>query len=129
MRIGELAFLLVRAARADANCKHGKGDEYMGLRDKELAAFLNTLRALSERQFRAVEKALHIKILSINGFHVEVNNLGEVELRLREGNTLIPARVVSEVTLRILRLLTLAGVTEPPALSWRSCSGSRLVKK
>jgi predicted ATPase len=101
----------------------------IGLRDKELAAFLNTLRALSERQFRAVENTLHIMILSINGFHVEVNNLGEVELRPREGNTLTPAQVVSEVTLRILGLLALARATEPPALSWRSCSGSRLLKK
>ena len=89
---------------------------HIGLRGEELAAFLNTLRALNERQFRAVEKALHMVIPSITGIDVEVNNLGEVELRLREGNTLIPARVVSEGTLRILGLLALAGATEPPAL-------------
>src|ERR1700679_1660190 len=47
---------------------------------------------------------------------VDVHSLGEVELRLREGNTLIPARVVSEGTLRILGLLALAGASEPPAL-------------
>ena len=89
---------------------------HIGLRGEELAAFLNTLRALNERQFRAVEKALHMVIPSITGIDVEVNSLGEVELRLREGNKLIPARVVSEGTLRILGLLALAGATEPPAL-------------
>jgi predicted ATPase len=89
---------------------------HIGLRGEELAAFLNTLRALDGRQFRAVEKALHMVIPSIHGIHVEVNSLGEVELRLREGNRLIPARVVSEGTLRILGLLALAGATEPPAL-------------
>src|SRR5271165_1076393 len=89
---------------------------HIGLRGEELAAFLNTLRALNERQFRAVEKSLHMVIPSIDGIHVEVNNLGEVERRLREGRTLIPARVVSEGTLRILGLLALAGATEPPAL-------------
>ncbi len=89
---------------------------HIGLRGEELAAFLNTLRALKERQFRAVEKALHMVIPSITGIDVEVNSLGEVELRLREGKTLIPARVVSEGTLRILGLLALAGAMEPPAL-------------
>ena len=39
-----------------------------------------------------------------------------MELGLREGTTLIPARVVSEGTLRILGLLALAGTKEPPAL-------------
>jgi predicted ATPase len=89
---------------------------HIGLRGEELAAFLNTLRALDERQFRAVEQALRLLIPSITGIHVEVNSLGEVELRLREGSTLIPARVVSEGTLRILGLLALAGAKEPPAL-------------
>ncbi len=89
---------------------------HIGLRGEELAAFLNTLRALDARQFRAVEQALHMVIPSITGIHVEVNSLGEVELRLREGANLIPARVASEGTLRILGLLALAGTKEPPAL-------------
>jgi predicted ATPase len=100
----------MRAANPAKEVRH------IGLQGEELAAFLNTLRALNARQFQAVEKALHMLIPSINGIHVEVNGLGEVELRLREGNTLIPARVVSEGTLRILGLLALAGATEPPAL-------------
>ena len=63
-------------------------DAHIGLRGEELAAFLNTLRALNERQFRGVEKALHMVVPSINGIHVEVNNLGEVELRLARGTHL-----------------------------------------
>jgi len=89
---------------------------HIGASGEDLAAFLNTLRALDERQFRAVEKSLHMLIPSITAIHLEVNSLGEVELRLREGETLIPARVVSEGTLRILGLLSLAGAKEPPAL-------------
>jgi predicted ATPase len=55
-------------------------------------------------------------IPSISGIEVEVNNLGEVELRLLEGDTPIPARVLSEGTLRVLGLLALGGAKEPPAL-------------
>ncbi len=93
-----------------------KEAHHIGARGEDLAAFLNTLRALNERKFRAVEKSLHMLVPSITGIHLEVNSLGEVELRLREGETLIPARVVSEGTLRILGLLSLAGATNPPAL-------------
>jgi predicted ATPase len=89
---------------------------HIGLMGEELTAFLNTLRALDERQFQALERALHLVIPSITGVVLDVNNLGEIELRLREGNTLIPARVVSEGTLRILGLLALAGAKKPPAL-------------
>ncbi|HZH29668.1 MAG TPA: AAA family ATPase [Pyrinomonadaceae bacterium] len=89
---------------------------HIGLMGEELAAFLNTLRAHDEPQFRAVEKSLHRIIPSITGIDVEVNNLGEVELRLIEDGTPIPARVLSEGTLRILGLLALDGAKERPSL-------------
>ena len=63
-----------------------------------------------------MEKALHLIIPSITGIDVSANELGEVELRLREGNRSMPARVVSEGTLRVLGLLALGGAKEPPAL-------------
>jgi predicted ATPase len=88
----------------------------IGLMGEELAAFLNTLRALNEKQFRAVEKALHMLVPSITGIDVGPNALGEVELRLRDGTKLMPARLVSEGTLRVLGLLALGGAKEPPAL-------------
>lgn len=89
---------------------------HIGLMGEELAAFLNTLRNLDPRQFAAVEKSMHSLIPSITGITTEVNKVGEVELNLMEGNVAIPARVVSEGTLRALGLLALGGVREPPAL-------------
>jgi len=89
---------------------------HIGMMGEELASFLNTLKVLSPRQFVAVQKSLQKIIPTVTGIHVEVNSLGEVELKLQEGATLIPARVLSEGTLRILGLLALSGAKEPPAL-------------
>ena len=89
---------------------------HIGLMGDELAAFLNTLRALDEPQFRAVEKALHTVVPSFTSIDIKVNNFGEVELSLMQGQTPIPARVLSEGTLRILGLLALGGAKEPPSL-------------
>jgi len=89
---------------------------HIGMMGEDLASFLNTLRALDERQFKAVEKALHLIIPTVNGIDVGVNDLGEVELKLIEGRTPIPSRLLSEGTLRILGLLALGGAKEPPAL-------------
>ena len=88
----------------------------IGLMGEDLAAFLNTLQALNKRQFEAVEKSLRTMIPSITGIDVSVNELGEVELDLREGEKRISARVISEGTLRILGLLALVGAQETPAL-------------
>ncbi len=89
---------------------------HIGLMGEDLASFLNTLRALDPAQFRAVEKALHMIVPSVTGIDVGVNDLGEVELKLLEGQTPIPARVLSEGTLRVLGLLALGGAKEPPAV-------------
>jgi predicted ATPase len=84
---------------------------------EELSAFLNTLKATNPMQFQAIEKALHQIIPSVTGIDVDVNSVGEVEMRLREGDRLIPARVVSEGTLRILGLLAIGSSPEPPGLT------------
>ena len=89
---------------------------HIGLMGEELAAFLNTMKATDARQFRGIEKALHALMPDIDGIDVEVSDLGEVELRLKEGGVAIPARVLSEGTLRMLGLLALTGVNEAPAL-------------
>jgi len=80
---------------------------HIGLMGEELAAFLNTLRVLEPKQFAAVEKALHMIMPNVDGIDVDVSDLGEVELRLKERGIAIPARVLSEGTLRILGLLSL----------------------
>ena len=100
----------IRAANPVKEVRH------IGLMGEELAAFLNTMKATDERQFRGVEKALHALMPNIDGIEVEVSDLGEVELRLKEGGVAIPARVLSEGTLRMLGLLALTGVDEAPAL-------------
>lgn len=89
---------------------------HIGLMGEELAAFLNTLKSLDPTQFKGVEKALRMMIPSITGLDVERSGLGEVDLWLNEGNLRLPARVVSEGTLRILGLLALSGAKEPPSL-------------
>jgi predicted ATPase len=89
---------------------------HIGVMGEELAAFLNTLKALDEHQFKAVENALRMIIPSVTGIDVNVNSLGEVDLWIVEGNMRVPARVVSEGTLRVLGLLALSGASEAPAL-------------
>lgn len=89
---------------------------HIGLMGEELAAFLNTLKALDPPQFRAVEKAVRMILPNIDGIDVDVNELGEVELKVREDGIPVPARVLSEGTLRILGLLALTGAKEAPAL-------------
>ncbi|MBI4580416.1 MAG: AAA family ATPase [Planctomycetes bacterium] len=89
---------------------------HIGVMGEDLAAFLNTLRAIDPKQFVAIEKSIRMIIPSVTGIDVEVNNLGEVELRLKEGGTPVPARVVSEGTLRVLGLLALVGAKDRPAL-------------
>ncbi|MHB8600724.1 MAG: AAA family ATPase [Ktedonobacteraceae bacterium] len=88
----------------------------IGMMGEELDAFLNTLRAANPTQFNAIERALHMVVPSVTGIDVGVNNLGDVELRLMQGETPISARVVSDGTLRTLGLLALTGVKEPPTL-------------
>ena len=89
---------------------------HIGLMGEELAAFLNTLKSLDPRQFNVVEKALRTLIPNLEGIEVEVSDLGEVELRIKEGGVAVPARVLSEGTLRMLGLLALTGVKDAPAL-------------
>ena len=89
---------------------------HIGLMGEELAAFLNTLKAMNEPQLRGIEKSLKAIIPSVTGIEVEVNDLGEVELRVREGGASIPARVVSEGTLRVLGLLSVGATKDPMGL-------------
>jgi len=89
---------------------------HIGLMGEELAARLNTLKANNPRQFNAIEKGLHTLLPTVEGIDTEVSNLGEVELFLKENQINIPARVLSEGTLRMLGLLALTGSEEPPSL-------------
>jgi len=89
---------------------------HIGLMGEELAAFLNTLRAVDPRQFAAIEKSLRALVPQVERIDVEPSALGEVELKFQESGVLIPARLVSEGTLRMLGLLAVASTTEPSTL-------------
>ncbi len=88
----------------------------IGTMGEDLAAFLNTLQSQNKQQFESIVKSLHIMIPSITGIDVNVNELGEVELDIREGDKRISSRLLSEGTLRILGLLALVGAEESPVL-------------
>ena len=88
----------------------------IGLMGEELSSFLNTLQAIDPKQFRGIEKSLHMIIPAITGLQVSVNTLGEVELQVKEGTVSVPARLVSEGTLRVLGLLALGGMKDSPSL-------------
>lgn len=91
---------------------------HIGLMGEELAPFLNTLKATEQgqNQLRGIAKAMNTIIPSITDIDVDVNDIGEVELKIIEGNVPIPARVVSEGTLRVLGLLSLSASKEPITL-------------
>ncbi len=89
---------------------------HIGLMGEELATYLNTLQALDEKQFDAVQKALHVIIPSISDIKVKVNDEGNVELQLVKDRIPISARLLSEGTLRVLGLLALGGAKEPATL-------------
>ena len=53
---------------------------------------------------------------NVDGIEMDISELGEVELRLKESGIAIPARILSEGTLRLLGLLALTGTDTPPSL-------------
>ena len=89
---------------------------HIGAMGEDLDAFLNTVRTRDEQQFTALERALHAIIPSFTGIDVNINNVGNVELRLKQGNISIPVNLLSDGTLRILGLLALGGAREQAAL-------------
>lgn len=89
---------------------------HVGAMGEELAAFLITLKTRQPRQFEAMEKALKMLLPDVDGIETDINDFGEAEFRLRENGVAIPARVLSEGTLRLLGLLALTGAEEAPSL-------------
>ena len=89
---------------------------HIGMMGEELGSFLNTLQVLEPRQFKAVERAISTLIPRIEGISVETNKLGQVELNVIEDGMRMPARLVSEGTLRMLGMLAMGGAKDPPTL-------------
>jgi predicted ATPase len=89
---------------------------HIGMMGEELAAFLNTLKTTDPKQFANIEKALAQIVESAEGIEVETNEYGQVELKVIEDGTPVPARLVSEGTLRLLGILTLSGRRKPASV-------------
>jgi predicted ATPase len=89
---------------------------HVGLMGEELPAFLNTLKATEPKQFEGIEKALHALVPRVTNVEVNATAVGEVELRLVEDGVAVPARIVSEGTLRMLGLLAAVSGRQPPTL-------------
>ena len=100
----------MRAATAVKEARH------VGPMGEELAAFLITLKTRRPREFEATKKALRMLLPDVDGIETDVNDFGEAEFRLRENGVAIPARVLSEGTLRLLGLLALSGADDSPSL-------------
>lgn len=88
----------------------------IGTMGEDVAAFLYTLRATDAVQFKAVVNALNMVIPSVTNVDISVDNFGDIELTLREGQIPISSRIVSEGTLRILGLLALSSAKEGASL-------------
>jgi predicted ATPase len=90
---------------------------HIGMMGEELSAYLHTLKNKDPGRFKAIERAMHSVIPSIE--HVETTidtKSGEVELSIIENGVPIPARLLSEGTLRILGLLSISGGEDSPSV-------------
>lgn len=82
----------------------------------DLAAFYNTLRANSQLQYRALQRALSTLIPNLDGFDVERTGEGFLQLQVFEDQVPFSARVISEGTLRVLGLLAITNPLSPTTL-------------
>jgi predicted ATPase len=89
---------------------------HIGMMGEELAAFLKTLQTTDPDQFKNIEKSLSRIVESVEGIEVETNEYGQAELKVIENSTPVPARLVSEGTLRLLGILTLSGKKKPASV-------------
>ena len=90
--------------------------QHIGSRGEDLPAYLNTMKAKKPKQFMILEQAIHMFIPEVTEMDVAVDEFGDAVLQLIESDVAMSTRVLSEGTLRMLGLIALAGVTEPPAL-------------
>ena len=67
----------------------------IGPAGEDLAAFLNTVKADQPELFDCVERELTSMMPRFDGIQIEVNDIGEVELRLTERGVAIPAGLLS----------------------------------
>ncbi len=101
--------------RAPGDAKRVRDIGPMG---EDLPAFLRTLEATNPEQFRAIEEGVRKIMPRTRGLSPAINKLGEVELWVLEGDSsaLMPWRLVSEGTLRVIGLLAAISSVDHPGL-------------
>jgi len=88
-----------------------------------LASYLATLRDEEPRQYDSLRRSLQMVVPQVADIKVEVTTTGELDLWLQQNGAWVPARLVSDGTLRLLALLasvsntsdlpTIVGFEEP----------------
>lgn len=85
-------------------------------RGGDLAAFFNTLKTRSPKQFKALVQAAKFIIPAVDDVDVVRTDEGYLRLSVTESGVPYSARVVSEGTLRILGLLAITSADTPATL-------------
>lgn len=106
-------YLSPEAMRSEAPLKQVETLDYMGA---DLAAYFNSLKASNEKQFSALNRALHAILPQIEKLDVERSPDGLLRLKVHENGITYSARVVSEGTLRLLGLLAITNPMIPASL-------------
>lgn len=88
----------------------------LGVNGADLAAFFNTMKVETPRQFEALRRALRLLIPNLSEFDVERTSDGFLQVSVGEGGVEYSSRVISEGTLRILALLAITNPLAPATL-------------
>jgi predicted ATPase len=85
----------------------------LGPKGESLASFLYRLKIQSPFQWETFQKALALYIPEITAVEVLLNQYGELELYIQEGNKKIPIRLMSDGTLNLMGLLAMVDTNNP----------------
>lgn len=87
-----------------------------GAKGHGLAACLYTMKALQPSDFKELNKSLARLVPGVEGVDVELTDNGVIRLLVREEGNVLPARLASAGTLRVVGLLAVIAGSEPEAL-------------
>lgn len=91
--------------------------EHIGAHGEHLAPFLFGLKSRDDHAFAAVQRALRSVIPSIGSLGVDLDaKRGTLDIEIEQDGTTFSSRVISEGTLRVLALCTLAVTAGPKGL-------------
>ena len=101
-----------RPARAPREARH------VGPAGQGLVAFLNTLQATDPAEFEAVEQRVREIAPRVRGLRLSTDRLGNVELSVVESDSgaVVPARLLSDGTLRVIGLMAATSAVGQPGL-------------